>query len=224
MGISFHSRGAHWPIQVQTRACRHMGRQRADEGRHLEPQVISMEQQILLVASAPHFLPVVGVHHSGRHQGLVSRLWSSRISSSQEVFRPAGRQDVFRPTGRHTSRVYRPMGSRPQEDHPTSEEEVQDDGQALEEDLTVEAGQHLGHRPILGLQVLEGLAVPVGQEAAVRTPTSVEDGAAASTQRGAGWPTTLIGRYVGSPRVLGHTCLSSTVARRIRRSLLTFGH
>jgi len=86
------------------------------------------------------------------------------------------------------------------------------------------AGQHLGHCPILGLEVLEGRAVPVGQEEAVRTLTSVEVGAAASTQRGAGWPTTFTGNYVDSPRVLGHTCLSSTVARRIRRSMLTFGH
>ena len=224
MGISFHSRVTHWPIQVHKRAHRHKGRQRANEGRHSEPHVISMEQQILLVASAPHFLQVVMVLHSGRRQGLVSGLWSSRISSSQEVFRLSGRQEVFRLTGRHTSRVYRSMGSRPQVDHPTSEEEVQEDGQALEEDLTVEAGQHLGHCPILGLEVLEGRAVPVGQEEAVRTLTSVEVGAAASTQRGAGWHTTFTGNYVDSPRVLGHTCLSSTVARRIRRSLLTFGH
>ena len=218
MGISFHGKVTHWPIQVHKRAHRHQGRQQANEDRHSEPQVISREQQILLVASAPLFLQEEMVLHSGRRQVLVSGLWSSRISSSQEAFRLSGRQEVFRPTGRRTSRVYRPMGSHPQVDHPMSEVEVQEDGQALEEDLTVEAGQHLG------LEVLEGRAVPVGLEEAVRTLTSVEVGAAASTQRGAGWHTTFTGNYVDSPRVLGHTCLSSTVARRIRRSLLTFGH
>ena len=218
MGIncsSSRSSRTHWHILDQTRAFRHRRRQQVSVDRLPGPQAIITEQQILSVAQAD-FLQEVQDYHSVHRQVSVS---SRHLSSSLEAFRH---------TGRHSSQAYRLMGHRHQGDHPTSEVAVQVAGQALVEDLSVdipvEAHQPLGQGHFQVLEVQEGQVGQAGQEVAVRTHTSVEDGAAVSIRRDAGWRMTSTGSCVDSPRVFERTCPSSTLARGIHRSLPTCGH